>query len=70
MDYCKRNGTGALIITHQGYILEEVKGNGAYVLMNGTIYCYKKNPQIVLDDIMKNGYEGCIKCQVPGKVPE
>lgn len=70
MDYCRKSRAAALIITHQGYILEEVEGNGAYVLMGGSLYCYKKNPKKILKDIMKHGYEGCIRCQERGKIPE
>ncbi|MDD5111763.1 MAG: ABC transporter ATP-binding protein [Candidatus Altiarchaeota archaeon] len=60
-EYLKKKGASALIITHQGHILEHIKAGRACMLIKGSMYCYNK-PGKVLEDIRKKGYEGCIKC--------
>ncbi len=54
----KRSG---LLITHLGYILNFVSADKAHVLMNGVISC-SGNPTEILDDIRKNGFNGCVEC--------
>jgi Fe-S cluster assembly ATP-binding protein len=60
--YIKRNNASALIITHQGEVLDYIKAQKACILVGGRNYCYK-SPQRILDDIRKNGYERCIACR-------
>ena len=54
----KRSG---LLITHLGYILNFVNADKAHVLMNGVISC-SGNPAEILEDIRKNGFNGCVEC--------
>ncbi|WP_458453634.1 Fe-S cluster assembly ATPase SufC [Methanobrevibacter sp.] len=54
----KRSG---LLITHLGYILNFVSADKAHVLMNGVISC-SGNPNDILEDIRKNGFNGCVEC--------
>ena len=54
----KRSG---LLITHLGYILNFVSADKAHVLMNGVISC-SGNPSDILEDIRKNGFNGCVEC--------
>jgi len=51
-----------LIITHMGSILDHVRGDRAFVMLEGKIAC-SGNPQELLRDIKENGYEGCVKCR-------
>ena len=54
----KRSG---LLITHLGYILNFVSADKAHVLIDGVISC-SGNPSEILDDIRKNGFNGCVEC--------
>ena len=54
----KRSG---LLITHLGYILNFVNADKAHVLMDGVISC-SGNPAEILEDIRKNGFNGCVEC--------
>lgn len=57
----KRSKAG-LIITHAGYILDYVKADRGYVLMDGTISC-SGDPGDLLEDIRTAGFKGCMECQ-------
>ena len=50
-----------LIITHLAYILNFVSADKAHVLMDGKISC-SGNPTEILEDIRKNGFNGCVEC--------
>lgn len=50
-----------LLITHLGYILNFVSADKAHVLMDGVISC-SGNPTEILEDIRKNGFNGCVEC--------
>ena len=54
----KRSG---LLITHLGYILNFVNADKAHVLIDGVISC-SGNPSEILEDIRKNGFNGCVEC--------
>jgi Fe-S cluster assembly ATP-binding protein len=60
--YIKKNRASALIITHQGEVLEYIKANHACIMVNGRNSCYKR-PEKILNDIRKFGYERCIQCR-------
>ncbi len=60
-EYVRKNNASALLITHQGYILEYLKAQRACVLLDSTIHCHNK-PQVILNDIRKKGYRKCVKC--------
>lgn len=62
-NYIESNGNSAMVITHQGEVLNYIKAQKACILYQGTNYCYKE-PQRILSDIRKNGYEGCVECKV------
>ncbi|MEM2816211.1 MAG: Fe-S cluster assembly ATPase SufC [Candidatus Bathyarchaeia archaeon] len=63
--YIESSGASALIITHKGDILDYVNAKYGCVLLNGKIHCFT-DPKHVYEDIKREGYEGCIKCQVKG----
>jgi len=52
---------GALLITHQGHILNYVSADRAMVLFEGVIGCQGK-PAKILQDIKEKGYAGCVSC--------
>ncbi|MFH1403509.1 MAG: Fe-S cluster assembly ATPase SufC [Candidatus Altiarchaeota archaeon] len=60
--YLDENNASALIITHNGYILDYIKAENACVMMEGTVYCYTK-PDLIFKEIKEKGYSGCIECQ-------
>lgn len=64
--YIESSEASALIVTHKGDILDYVKAKYGCVLLNGKLYCFM-NPKRVYEDIKREGYEGCIKCQVRGE---
>jgi len=59
--YVEKNNASALVITHQGHILEHMRAEKACVLLKNTIYCYNE-PQKILESIRKKGYVGCLRC--------
>ncbi|RLI29067.1 Fe-S cluster assembly ATPase SufC [Candidatus Bathyarchaeota archaeon] len=60
-NYISESGASALLVTHQGQILEHVKADMACVLLNGSIKCYG-DPYQMLENIRKYGYESCAAC--------
>ncbi|RLI79815.1 ABC transporter ATP-binding protein [Archaeoglobales archaeon] len=54
----KRKKSG-IIITHTGNILKYVDADYGVILYKGRIACVG-NPEDILNEISKNGYEGCI----------
>jgi len=62
-EYIKKNNASALLITHQGEVLQYIKADRACILWQGENYCYK-TPEKILKDIHENGYEGCVTCRV------
>jgi Fe-S cluster assembly ATP-binding protein len=61
-NYIRKNKASALIITHQGEVLDYIKADRACIMVNGTNSCYK-SPMKILNDIKKFGYERCINCE-------
>jgi Fe-S cluster assembly ATP-binding protein len=51
-----------LVITHQGSIMHYFRADKGFIMFDGTIAC-SGNPQELLDDVRRNGYEGCVKCR-------
>ncbi|MCF7861764.1 ABC transporter ATP-binding protein [Candidatus Woesearchaeota archaeon] len=60
-DYITKNNASALIITHQGYIMDYIKVDLGCVLFNGSIRCYK-DPREIIKDISTKGYAECVDC--------
>ncbi|HHQ45497.1 MAG TPA: ABC transporter ATP-binding protein [Candidatus Altiarchaeales archaeon] len=60
--YLDESGASALIITHQGHILEHIEAKNACVLMDGENHCYGDAHEI-FNDIKEKGYRGCVECQ-------
>ena len=56
-----QRGKSALIITHTGHILDHVKSNLGYVMIDGQIQCSEK-PKRILERIKKDGYSQCFGC--------
>jgi Fe-S cluster assembly ATP-binding protein len=61
--YIQKSKASALIVTHQGEVLNYIKAKRACILVEGRNYCFH-SPQKILTDIRKNGYQGCIQCHV------
>jgi len=59
--YVEKNKASALVITHQGYVLEYLKAERACVLLDSTIHCHNK-PEVILEDIRRRGYRECVRC--------
>ncbi len=57
----KNRVNAGLIITHTGYILDYVRADTGYLMLNGEIKC-KGNPYDMLDVIKKYGYNKCLTC--------
>lgn len=55
----KENKASAIIVTHHGEILNYVKANKGYVIINGKIVCSGKANEI-LECIKKWGYSKCV----------
>lgn len=51
----------AIIITHNGNILDHIKADKAYILINGKIVC-QNSPDKIWKLIKEKGYERCIGC--------
>ena len=58
-----RYGSSALIITHEGDILDYIKAKYGCVLLNGVFHCYT-HPTRIYEEIKKVGYEECVACRV------
>ena len=52
----------ALIVTHSGHILDYVRADRGYVLLDGTVSCAGE-PRELLEEIRSVGYEECVKCR-------
>jgi Fe-S cluster assembly ATP-binding protein len=61
--YIKASKASAMIVTHQGEVLNHIKAQRACILFDGRNYCFH-SPQKILADIRKNGYEGCVSCRI------
>lgn len=51
-----------LVITHQGSIMHYFRADRGFIMFDGAIAC-SGNPQELLDDVRRNGYEGCVRCR-------
>ncbi|MHA1777007.1 MAG: ABC transporter ATP-binding protein [Promethearchaeia archaeon] len=57
-----KQGKSGLIITHLGYILKFLGHiTRAHIMMDGTITC-SGDPALIINSIMKNGFEACREC--------
>lgn len=61
-DYLVDSGAAALIITHQGQILDYIKAAKSCVFMKKIMYC-RAAPQEIIKSIQEGGYSGCLDCQ-------
>jgi Fe-S cluster assembly ATP-binding protein len=61
-DYISRNGAAAILVTHQGTILNYIKSTRGCVLVEGKFAC-REEPKKIFDIITKQGYGACIKCE-------
>jgi Fe-S cluster assembly ATP-binding protein len=61
-EYITKNNASALIVTHQGAIMEHVKATHACILLEKKGFCYR-SPDSILESIRKHGYVGCIACK-------
>lgn len=59
--YIRTTGASALVITHQGDVLEYITSKLACVLADGAIHCYQ-DPLNILNEIKEKGYSECINC--------
>ncbi|MBU4266655.1 MAG: Fe-S cluster assembly ATPase SufC [Candidatus Altiarchaeales archaeon] len=61
-DYLESSGASALIITHQGEILENIEAEHGCVMLDGKVMCQGK-PKEILKDITEKGYRKCVSCR-------
>lgn len=61
--YIRESQASALIITHQGQVLDYIASKTACVLLDGQISCYQ-NPMKILEDIKEKGYSQCVNCEL------
>jgi Fe-S cluster assembly ATP-binding protein len=61
-DYISRTGAAAILVTHQGIILNYIKSDRGCVLVEGKFACHEE-PKKIFELISKNGYGACIKCE-------
>jgi Fe-S cluster assembly ATP-binding protein len=54
-------GKSALVVTHNGSILNYLKADRAHVMMDGKIFCSGR-PMEVYKSITQRGYQGCVNC--------
>lgn len=60
-EFLMNKNKSALIITHSGEILNYLKGDLGFVMVNGKIVCSGR-PDLILKTIKERGYKKCIKC--------
>ncbi len=63
LDPCRNASPAGIIVTHTGNILQYVKADNGYVLMNGRIIC-EGNPLDLFRGIKKHGYAKCVECKL------
>ena len=61
--YVERTGSSALIITHKGDIMENIKASYGCILLSGKFHCFRE-PMRIYEDIKRLGYEECVACRV------
>ncbi len=61
-EYIKETSSSALIVTHQGGILEHVDVDHACVMFGKKIRCYP-DPHRILKEIKEKGYKECFSCK-------
>jgi Fe-S cluster assembly ATP-binding protein len=60
--YVETTKSSALIVTHQGGILEYLDSKHACVLLESKIHCFP-DPKKILETLKTKGYKECIQCQ-------
>jgi len=60
--YVESTGSSALIITHKGDIMEQIKASYGCILLSGKFHCFK-DPMRIYADIKSVGYEECVACR-------
>ncbi|MCK4243843.1 ABC transporter ATP-binding protein [Candidatus Bathyarchaeota archaeon] len=60
--YIEETKSSALIVTHQGGILEFLDAKHACVLLESKIHCFPE-PKKILKTLKTKGYKECIECQ-------
>jgi len=61
--YVESTGSSALIITHKGDIMEQIKASYGCILLSGQFHCFK-DPMRIYADIKSLGYEECVACRI------
>jgi len=61
-DYISRTQAAAVLVTHQGVILNYIKSDRGCVLVEGKFACHEE-PKKIFELITKQGYGSCIKCE-------
>jgi Fe-S cluster assembly ATP-binding protein len=58
---CPARRSAALLITHTGHILDYVQADKAHIMLEGRLEC-AGHPSLMLAEIRRSGYEGCVHC--------
>jgi Fe-S cluster assembly ATP-binding protein len=59
--YVEDTGSTALVVTHQGDILEYIHSERACILLGGQTHCFR-DPKGIYAKIKRSGYEECVLC--------
>lgn len=60
--YIEDMGSTALIVTHQGAVLDHIEAKYAFVLLDGKIHCFP-DPRRTYETLKAKGYRECIECE-------
>jgi len=61
-NYINNNGAAAILVTHQGTILNYLNSQKGCVLIEGKFACHEE-PKKIFELISRQGYDACIKCE-------
>lgn len=60
--YIESSGSSALIVTHQGEIMNHIDVKNACVLLESIMHCFA-DPEEIFNTIKEQGYKECVRCQ-------
>ena len=60
--FLNREKVAGLIITHTGYILDYIKADSGFVMIDGELHCMGISPKKIFNRIKEVGYDKCKEC--------
>ncbi|MGC9310867.1 MAG: ATP-binding cassette domain-containing protein, partial [Candidatus Aenigmatarchaeota archaeon] len=61
-EYISKTGAMAILVTHQGNVLNYIDSQKGCVLIGGKVACHEE-PKKIFEIVSKEGYGACIKCE-------